>query len=128
MLAVVAIFGCWAAGHLDGAFGSKNVVILCLILLLIATIGDISTTRDFTLFGLIPLDPGDTAGLFSTQGERIYILFGLLIGLAFGPVPGILALLHVAQRRRGGGGPLFRPLCAVGPRDHLHGHRPQQPE
>lgn len=86
MLAVVAIFGCWAAGHLDGAFGSKNVVILCLFLLLIATIGDISTTRDFTLFGLIPLVPGDTAGLFSTQGERIYILFGLLIGLAFGPV------------------------------------------
>lgn len=86
LLATVAIFGCLAAGYLDSQLGSKTVVMICLVLLVIATIGDISTAPGFTLFGLVPLSTDDSGGLFGTAAEKVYILYGLLIGLAFGPV------------------------------------------
>ncbi|GLR21760.1 MULTISPECIES: MFS transporter [Alphaproteobacteria] len=86
ILNVIAIFGCIAASSLDRWLGSKFVVVLSLLLLLTATFGMISTGPDFTLFGLINLPVGSTEGLFSTPAEKAYILYGLLIGIAFGPV------------------------------------------
>lgn len=86
MLAAVAIIGCVTASRIDAAFGSKRVIILSLVLLVIATIGNISTTTSSTLFGLVPLGTEDTGGLFGTAAEKIYIGYGNVIGLAFGPV------------------------------------------
>ena len=86
ILIVVAIFGCLLASYLDARLGSKRVVILCLILLVMATIGDISTAPGFTLFGLVPLPTEDSGGLFGTAAEKVYVFYGLFIGLAFGPV------------------------------------------
>ncbi|TIP30685.1 MAG: MFS transporter, partial [Mesorhizobium sp.] len=53
ILNVVAIFGCWIAARLDTALGSKAVVMIALMLLLLATIGVVSTGPGFTLLGLI---------------------------------------------------------------------------
>ncbi|TIN12749.1 MAG: MFS transporter [Mesorhizobium sp.] len=86
ILNVVAIFGCWIAARLDTALGSKAVVMFALMLLLLATIGVVSTGPGFTLLGLIQLPTTDSGGLFGTAAEKAYILYGLLIGLAFGPV------------------------------------------
>lgn len=86
ILNVVAIFSCIAAGLLDRAFGSKTVIAISLTLLLIATIGIVSTRPESILFGLIPLSEIDSGGWFGTAAEKAYILFGLLIGIAFGPV------------------------------------------
>lgn len=86
ILNVVAIGGCLYAGRLDGKVGSKAVVVLSLICLTTATIGIVSTGPGFTLFGLIPLSTEDSGGLFGTAAEKAYILFGLLVGIAFGPV------------------------------------------
>ncbi|RWH45000.1 MAG: MFS transporter, partial [Mesorhizobium sp.] len=86
ILNVVAIFGCWIAARLDTALGSKAVVMIALMLLLLATIGVVSTGPGFTLLGLIQLPTTDSGGLFGTAAEKAYILYGLLIGLAFGPV------------------------------------------
>ena len=86
ILNVVAIFGCLAAGRLDARLGSKTMVVISLIMLLVATIGFISTGPGFTLFGLLQLSTVDSGGLFGTAAEKAYILYGLLIGLAFGPV------------------------------------------
>jgi UMF1 family MFS transporter len=86
MLAFVAIFSCLIAGYLDTRLGSKTIIIICLILLIIATSGIISTGPGFTLFGLVQLSSDDSDGLFGTLAEKVYILYGLLIGLAFGPV------------------------------------------
>lgn len=85
ILNVVAIFGCLIASRCDAMFGSKPIVIASLILLLIATIGIISTGTNYTLFGLLTFDV-DGEGLFATAAERAYLVYGLLIGLAFGPV------------------------------------------
>lgn len=86
ILNVVAIFGCLAASRLDTMIGSKAVVVTCLLLLTIATVGIVSTGPGFTLFGLVQLPGADSGGLFGTPAEKAYVGFGLLIGIAFGPV------------------------------------------
>jgi MFS transporter, UMF1 family len=86
LLNVVAIFGCIVASRLDLRLGSKRMVVMALACLIVATVGIVSTGPGFTLFGALPLGTDDTGGLFGTPAEKAYILFGLLIGLAFGPV------------------------------------------
>lgn len=86
ILNVVAIFGCLAASRLDTALGSKTVVMFAIVLLTIATIGIVSTGPGYTLFGAWMMPGEDGGGLFGTPAEKAYIAFGLLIGIAFGPV------------------------------------------
>jgi UMF1 family MFS transporter len=86
ILNVVAIFGCLAASRLDTALGSKWVVVAALVLLNLATVGIVSTGPGYTLFGLIDLGTADSGGLFGTAAEKAYVLYGMLIGIAFGPV------------------------------------------
>ncbi len=86
LLNIVAIFGCLAASRLDTAFGSKWVVLLSLVVLTLATVGIVSTGPGFTLFGFISLPVTDGGGLFGTAAEKAYVLYGLFIGIAFGPV------------------------------------------
>jgi len=86
LLNVVAIFSCLYASRLDTRLGSKSVVLIAIALLLIATIGIVSTGPGFTFFGAWMLGDTDSGGLFGTAAEKAYIAFGLLIGIAFGPV------------------------------------------
>ncbi len=86
ILNVVAIFGCLVAGRVDRVLGSKVVVLVSLMLLIMATFGIISTGVDFTLFGLVSLPVTVAEGLFATPAEKAYILYGMLIGISFGPV------------------------------------------
>ncbi|WP_343316109.1 MFS transporter [Brucella sp. BE17] len=86
ILNVMAIFSCIAASFIDTRFGSKAVVMAALVLLLLASLGIVSTGREYTFFGLIPLEGVETEGLFSTPAEHAYLIYGLMIGAAFGPV------------------------------------------
>ncbi|MEO3387275.1 MFS transporter [Mesorhizobium sp. CAU 1741] len=86
ILNIVAVPGCLLASRIDTALGSKTVVMISLVMLCVATIGIISTGPGFTLFGALPLPADDSGGLFGTAAEKAYILYGLLVGLAFGPV------------------------------------------
>jgi len=86
ILNLAAIIGCVVASRLDTVLGSKTVVIVSLVLLILATLGIVSTTPTSTLFSWVALDATDTGGLFATSAEKAYILYGLLIGVAFGPV------------------------------------------
>jgi UMF1 family MFS transporter len=86
ILNVVAIFGCLAASKFDTLLGSKVVVVVSLLLLTIATVGIVSTGPGYTFFGMWQLPGADSGGLFGTPAEKAYIDFGLLIGIAFGPV------------------------------------------
>ena len=86
ILNVVAIVGCLVASRLDTAFGSKTLVMIALVLLSIATVGIVSTGPGYTLFGAWALPGEDSGGLFGTPAEKAYVAFGLLIGIAFGPV------------------------------------------
>ncbi|MCB8840665.1 MFS transporter [Aurantimonas sp. VKM B-3413] len=86
ILNVTAILGCLGASLLDARLGSKAVVVAAILCLLIATLGIISTEPRSTLFGLVAFAPSEATGLFATAAEKSYILWGLFIGLAFGPV------------------------------------------
>ncbi len=85
LLLVIAIFGCYFAGKIDTRIGSKKVVSISLVCLMVATLGIVSTGPGYTLFGLLQLSTLDSGGLFGTAAEKAYIVFGLLIGLVFGP-------------------------------------------
>ncbi len=86
LLNVVAIVGCFAAGRVDQKLGSRITILISLVLLLIATVGIVSTEKASTLFGWIQLSTADNGGIFATGAEKAYLLYGILIGLAFGPV------------------------------------------
>ena len=86
ILNVAAIIGCLTASRLDNRFGSKAVVVLSLMILIVATLGIASTSATATLFGLLPLGGANAPGLFGSAAEKAYIFYGLLIGVAFGPV------------------------------------------
>lgn len=86
ILNVVAIAGCLVASRLDLRLGAKAMIVASLICLSVATIGIVSTGPGFTLFGVVDLSLDDGGGLFGTQAEKVYLVFGLLIGVAFGPV------------------------------------------
>ena len=86
LLNIVAIPSCLLAGRLDTRFGSKVIVMGSIICLTIATIGIISTGPGFTLFGALQFDDAGAEGMFGSSAEKAYIVFGLLIGLAFGPI------------------------------------------
>lgn len=86
LLNVVAIAGCFAAGRVDQKLGSRITILISLVLLLIATVGIVSTEKASTLFGWIQLSTADNGGIFATGAEKAYLLYGILIGLAFGPV------------------------------------------
>jgi UMF1 family MFS transporter len=85
ILNIAAIFSCAVAGFLDEKIGSKRIIIISLILLITANIGIASTTVSSTLFGM-ELSMEDGGGLFATMAEKAYIIYGLLVGLAFGPI------------------------------------------
>ncbi len=86
LLNVVAIVGCFATGRVDQKLGSRITILISLVMLLIATVGIVSTEKDSTLFGWIQLSTADNGGIFATGAEKAYLLCGILIGLAFGPV------------------------------------------
>lgn len=86
LLLLVAIGGCAYAGRLDAQLGSKKVVLISLLCLILATLGIVSTGPGYSFFGLLQLSTQDGGGLFATGAEKIYVAFGLLIGIAFGPV------------------------------------------
>lgn len=86
ILNVTAIGGSIYGGFLDTRHGSKWVVARSVAILMVATLGILSTGPGYTLFGLVSFADANTGGLFSTGAEKAYIAFGLLIGLVFGPV------------------------------------------
>lgn len=86
ILNIVAIGGCVAASRLDARYGAKAMVVAALVILIVATIGIVSTGPGFTMFGVITLATEETGGLFGSAAEKAYLLYGALIGLAFGPV------------------------------------------
>lgn len=86
LINIAAIGGCVTASRLDRKTGSRTVIIASLVVLIIATLGMVSTRPDSTLFGLVAFSQIDNGAIFATPAEKVYLAMGLLVGLAFGPV------------------------------------------
>ncbi|MCB4916969.1 MFS transporter [Brucella intermedia] len=83
---VSAILSCLVAARLDARLGSKAIVLGSLVLLLIASFGIVSTGTNYFLLGLLPVGYSEGHGLFSTAAEQAFLVYGLMIGAALGPV------------------------------------------
>lgn len=86
ILIIGGTIGACFGGLLDDRAGSKTVIIVGLCLFITGSIGVLSIDPDEILF-FVPVDPKVAgSGLFGSTGERAYIAFAILIGLAAGPV------------------------------------------
>ena len=117
ILNITAILGCLVAGFAEARLGSKRVVEIAISCLIVATLGIVSTAPGSTLFGLVSFAPTEGTGLFATPAERAYLGFGLLIGLAFGPVQASSRAWLAKSVTPEEAGTLFRLL-----RPHRKGH------
>ena len=86
LLTVTGTLGALAGGRLDDRFGPRAVVSASLVVLILAVIGILGTTRDGVLFVIAAAPPVPGDGLFATTPERVYLGLGLLIGLVAGPL------------------------------------------
>ncbi|UDQ90425.1 MFS transporter [Xanthobacter autotrophicus] len=84
LITVTATIGALAGGWLDDAFGPRIVILVALLALLLACVGLLSVAHDSILFGLVPTPPG--TGLYGSLPEKVYVGFGLLIGIVAGPL------------------------------------------
>jgi UMF1 family MFS transporter len=86
ILSVAAGIGAAIGGFLDDRLGSKRVVIGALVLLIVGSAAVISIDRNH-LFFIFEIEPkAETAALFTSTGEIVYILCAILIGLSSGPL------------------------------------------
>ncbi|MEQ8746272.1 MFS transporter [Pyruvatibacter sp.] len=85
ILSVFAAAGAFIGGWLDDKIGSKRTIQISVFGLIVATIGSASIGPD-TIFFTVPVEPPQPgAAPFSSIGEQIYLVFGILIGMSGGP-------------------------------------------
>jgi UMF1 family MFS transporter len=86
LLTITGTVGALAGGRLDDLFGPRAVVSGSLVLLIVAVLGILGTTRDAVLFAVPVAPPVAGDGLFAATSERAYLALGLLIGIVAGPL------------------------------------------
>jgi UMF1 family MFS transporter len=85
LLTISGSIGAIAGGWADDRFGPKRVILTSLTLLIVASLGILSVSRDTILF-VVSVTPPAGGGLFDSVAEKLYIGLGLLIGFAAGPM------------------------------------------
>jgi UMF1 family MFS transporter len=85
IIVVTACIGALAGGAIDDKVGSKAVIFVTLVILIVMSISIVMTDRDtIFLIDVTPKAPG--AGRFASLPELLYIFFGTAIGTAAGPL------------------------------------------
>jgi UMF1 family MFS transporter len=86
ILIIAGTLGCILGGLLDDARGSQWVIAATLFLFIAASIGVLSVDSHHVLF-VIPVEPkAEGSAAFSSPGEKLYLVFAILIGVASGPI------------------------------------------
>ena len=86
ILTVAAFFGACLGGLVDDRAGSKNVIVIGLLVFIIGSLGVLSVDPDEILFVVPVPEKAAGAGLFGSAGEQVLLGFALLIGVALGPI------------------------------------------
>ncbi len=86
VLIVIGVVGALLGGFLDDKLGPKQVILGGLVVLMIGAIGILSVTPGHVLYFMpvAPKVPG--SAVFSSAGEKIFILFAGLVALSSAPV------------------------------------------
>ncbi|MGI9379710.1 MAG: MFS transporter, partial [Methyloligellaceae bacterium] len=86
ILIVVGAIGAYFGGKLDDRLGSKTLIMSCLVLLLLASIGILSVDQNRILFVLEVSPRSEGAIPLSSTGELVYLAFACIVGLVGGPL------------------------------------------
>jgi UMF1 family MFS transporter len=86
MLTLLGVGGAFGGGWLDDRIGSKRTIQVAIVLVLVATLGILSVSRDAVLFAIRLPEPAAGRALFGSPQEQVFMGFALLIGIAMGPM------------------------------------------
>lgn len=86
ILAGTGAIGAVIGGLLDDRVGAKAVIVGSILILLIAFLGILSVDKQSVLFILPIAEKAPGSGAFSSQGEKVFLAFSILIGLVAAPV------------------------------------------
>jgi UMF1 family MFS transporter len=86
ILAATGAVGAVIGGLLDDRVGAKTVIVGSIVILLIGFLGILSVDKGSVLFGVPIAEKMAGSGAFSSQGEKIFLAFAILIGLVAAPV------------------------------------------
>jgi UMF1 family MFS transporter len=86
LLAFSGTIGAWLGGKLDDMFGPKKVIAGSMLILLAAIGAILSIDRDTLFFVIKVAPPAPGGGLFAAPAEKAYLVLGVLIGMAAGPL------------------------------------------
>ena len=86
VLTLTGAIGAVIGGFLDDRWGSRRVIIVSLLVLLLGAIGILSVSRTHVLFNVDVAVKVPGSRPFSSTGELVYLAFALLIGVVAAPV------------------------------------------
>jgi UMF1 family MFS transporter len=86
VLTLAGVFGALIGGVLDDRIGSKTVIIVSLLLLLVGALGILSVDQSHVLYvrEVVPKAVGSAP--FSSTGELVFLAFAVIVGLVAAPV------------------------------------------
>jgi MFS transporter, UMF1 family len=86
IITIAAIPGCLLGGKLDDRIGSRRLVLITTVGVIIAALGILSVSASKILFVIsaAPLDPA--RGMFGSAQELAFMAFALLLGSCMGPM------------------------------------------
>ena len=86
VLTFAGIFGALIGGVLDDRVGSKKVIVVSLVLLLIGAFGILSVDPNHVLYMTEVAPKAFASAPFSSAGEQVFLAFAVLVGLVAAPV------------------------------------------
>ena len=86
ILTVFAIPGAFLGGRLDDKFGSKRVVQVAIVGVIVAAVGIVGVSADRVLFFIPAAELSPARDLFGSLQERVFMGFALLLGICMGPM------------------------------------------
>ncbi|HYD15516.1 MAG TPA: MFS transporter [Hyphomicrobium sp.] len=86
VLTLTGVFGALIGGVLDDRVGSKTVIIVALLLLLVGSLGILSVDQTHVLYvsEVVPKVAGSAP--FSSVGEQVFLAFAVIVGVVAAPV------------------------------------------
>jgi len=86
VLTLIGAVGAVIGGVLDDRFSAKAVIIAALLLLLVGAFGILSVDKTHVFYAIevAPKVPGSAP--FSSTGERVFLAFAMVVGIASAPV------------------------------------------
>jgi UMF1 family MFS transporter len=85
-LTLTGVFGALIGGVLDDRVGSKTVIVVSLLLLLVGAFGILSVDQSHVLYVSEVAPKAVGSEPFSSVGEKVFLAFAMIVGLVAAPV------------------------------------------